>query len=71
MSTSRAADQHQIGVPTLLCTPSEAAHALRISRTALFQLLRSDELRSVKLGRARRIPIRTLHEFIASQASDK
>jgi len=71
MSTTQGISQQRVVVPTLLITPTEAAQALRISRTVLFQLLRSNELRSIKLGRTRRIPIQALHEFIASQVSDE
>lgn len=42
---------------------SKAAKFLDISRSMIYQLLNSGEMRSVKIGRSRRIPIRFLHEF--------
>lgn len=42
---------------------SKAAKFLDISRSMMYQLLNSGEMRSVKIGRSRRIPIRFLYEF--------
>lgn len=47
----------------LLYTPAEAAEALAIGRTRLYALLRSGEIRSIKLGTSRRIPAAALAEF--------
>lgn len=38
-----------------LMQPEEAAWWLRVSRTTVFELLKSGELASVKIGRSRRI----------------
>lgn len=51
-------------LPSLLLTPEEAADALRISRTRIYELLGSGRLRSVQLGRSRRIEREALLEFI-------
>jgi excisionase family DNA binding protein len=51
----------------LLLTPQEAAQALGIGRTVLYQLLMRKDIRSFKLGAARRIPLSALQEFIARQ----
>jgi len=51
-------------VDTLLLKPEEAAAELRLSRATLYQLLASGRLRSVAIGRARRIPREALREFI-------
>jgi len=53
----------------LLLTPVEAATALGLSRTRIYELMASRELSSVKIGRSRRISVTALHEFIA-MASD-
>jgi excisionase family DNA binding protein len=49
----------------LLLTPEEAAQALNISRTKVFELLQVEALRSVKIGRSRRIPTEAVREFVA------
>ena len=59
-------------MPRLLLTPTEAAHALGIGRSKLYELLRAGVLESVLIGTARRIPadaleayVRTLREQLA------
>jgi excisionase family DNA binding protein len=49
----------------LLHTPEGAAEELALSRTKIFNLIKSGELRSVKIGRARRIPASALEEYVA------
>ena len=49
----------------LLLTVPEAADTLGIGRSVVYELLLAGELTSVKIGRARRIPMRTLEEFVA------
>jgi excisionase family DNA binding protein len=53
-------------VARLLLTPSEAAHALGVSRSLLYSLIMSQQLFSVKVGKARRIPVQSLHEYVGS-----
>lgn len=48
-----------------LLAPAEAARYLGISRSYLYGLFKSDALRSVHLGRLRRVELRVLDEFIA------
>lgn len=48
----------------LLLTPQEAADALGIGRTLLYSLLMRKEIASVKVGAARRIPLRELEVFV-------
>lgn len=50
----------------LLLTPEEAAEALRIGRAKVYDLIRSTELRSVKIGGSRRIPRSALEDYVAS-----
>jgi excisionase family DNA binding protein len=38
---------------------------LRLSRTVIYELIRSGRLRSVKQGRARRIPASAIRDYIA------
>jgi len=51
-------------LPRLLLTPEEAANALGISRSKLYELLRAGVIDSVRIDRLRRIPIQALHEFV-------
>jgi excisionase family DNA binding protein len=53
----------------LLLTPEEAAEALGIGRTFLYRLLTRQQLYSIKLGSARRIPLKALHDFVDELAA--
>jgi excisionase family DNA binding protein len=44
----------------------EAAEALRLSRTAIYELIRSGRLRTVKAGARRLVPVAALAEYVAS-----
>jgi excisionase family DNA binding protein len=54
----------------LLVTPVEAATALGISRTRVYELMAAGQLRSVKIGRSRRIPVKVLIAFVTAMAED-
>lgn len=45
-------------------TPEEAADELKIGRTKIYELLQRGKLRSVKIGRTRRIPAAALDAFL-------
>jgi len=49
----------------LVLTPNQSAEAIGVSRSKIYELLRSGELRSIKIGRSRRVPIEDLNQFIA------
>ena len=51
----------------LLLTPQEAADALSINRSTLYALLMREEIPSIQIGRARRIPVYVLEEWIAGK----
>jgi excisionase family DNA binding protein len=51
-------------VPKLLLTVPEAAKALAISRSKLYELLASGALRSVRIDGSRRIPLNALNDYI-------
>ncbi len=56
-------------VPAVLYDVDEPAEALRLSRSALYELIRSGQLRSVKSGRRRLIPVAALAEYVARLGS--
>ncbi len=49
----------------LLYTAEEAAELLTISRWKVFDLIRTRELRSVKIGGLRRVPRSAIEEYIS------
>jgi excisionase family DNA binding protein len=50
----------------LLLTPTEAASALGIGRSKLYELLQTGELASVHIGACRRVPADALKAFLDS-----
>jgi excisionase family DNA binding protein len=50
----------------LLLTPTEAASALGIGRSKLYELLQTGELASVHIGACRRLPADALKAFLDS-----
>lgn len=48
----------------ILLTPVEAAVALGIGRSKLYELLQSGRLPSVRIGACRRIPTASIHRFV-------
>jgi len=54
----------------VLLSVSEAASALSLSRSVLYELLMRGEVLSIKIGRSRRVPVKAVHDFVARQLSD-
>jgi excisionase family DNA binding protein len=52
------------GPGPLLLTPVQAANALAICRTKVYELLRRGELESVQIGTSRRIPSDALSDYV-------
>ena len=48
----------------LVLTVDEAAERLRVSRWTLYNLIRSNQLRTVKIGRRRLVPVNALAECL-------
>ena len=48
----------------LLLTAEEAADVLSLGRTKVFQLIGEGTLRSVRIGKCRRVPAEALREFV-------
>jgi excisionase family DNA binding protein len=51
-------------------TVEETAAVLRVSRTRVFDLIRTHQLRSRKIGRVRRIPVAAVEEFVRALAEE-
>lgn len=56
-------------VPAVLYNVDEAAEALRLSRTRMYELIRSGQLRTVKVGARRLVPVTALTEYVTGLAS--
>jgi len=54
----------------LLLTVPEAAMRLGLGRSLIYQLVMSGELASVKVGRARRVPVSALENFVERIAEE-
>ena len=58
-------------LPRLAYAPEDAAAIIGVARTRMFQLLRSGEIPSLKLGRIRRIRIERLREYLERAEADQ
>jgi excisionase family DNA binding protein len=66
-------DDRPEGTPAmekLLLTPEEAAEALNISRSMLYDLIRLRAIKSVKIGKARRIPAAAMRQYVDALMSE-
>jgi excisionase family DNA binding protein len=57
-------DETTVTGEQLLLRPAEAAARLGIGRTKLYELMASAQIRSVKIGGARRVSATALGEFV-------
>src|SRR4051812_48284524 len=53
-------------IPPLLFTVEEVAQFLRIGRHRVFDMIRTGDLRSVKVGSSRRVSARALADFVSA-----
>ncbi len=53
-----------------LLRPEQVAEVLDVSRNKVYELMAAGRLRSLKIGRARRVTIVALQDFIANCGSD-
>lgn len=56
--------EHDVARRPLVYTPEEAADLLKVGRTKVYELMQSRHLRSVKIGRTRRIPATALERYV-------
>lgn len=48
----------------ILITIPDAMHRLSVSRATIYKLLSEGELKSVKIGRSRRIPLESIESLV-------
>lgn len=53
----------------MLYTPQEVAEIVSISRSQVYNLMNSNQLESVHIGRSRRITMDQIHEFVGQLTS--
>jgi excisionase family DNA binding protein len=53
-------------MPRLLLTVPEAAEALAISRSKLYELIAAGLVRSVRIDGSRRVPVEALESYVAA-----
>ena len=58
------------GIERLLLRPEEGAEALGLSRARLYELMADGELKSIKVGRCRRIPLAELESWVARKLAE-
>jgi excisionase family DNA binding protein len=54
----------------LLLTVNQAAQLLGIGRSTLYELIDTGDIRSVKVGASRRVPLKAVHEYIDGLLGD-
>jgi len=54
----------------LLLTVEEAARALSVGRTLMWELVMRRKVKSIKVGRSRRVPVAALQEFVARELAN-
>ena len=55
----------------LLYRPAEAAEALRVSRSKVYELMNKGEIPSVRVGAVRRVPVEALRQLIRARVADR
>ena len=69
--SSRQRNQQEVtSTVRLLLTPVEAAEQLSISRTKIYELMAAGRLRSIHIGRLRRVPVDALRDFVGALDSE-
>lgn len=54
----------------LLVTMTEAAALLSINRSRLYRMIADGQIRTIRIGKSRRVPVSTLQEFIAHELQE-
>ena len=56
-------------VERILYRPGEAAEAIGVSRSRMYELLASGEIPSVNVGNVKRVPVDKLREWVEQQVA--
>lgn len=59
------------GIPRILLKPEEAAIALGVSRSTLYELLATGAVDSVHIGKSRRVPVAALERYVEQLRADQ
>ncbi len=54
----------------VLLTPEEVAEVLHVGRCTVYDLIRTNQLQSLKIGKLRRVPVDAVHEFVKRMADE-
>lgn len=54
----------ETNAPDFVYTVAEAARQLKIGRTAMYELVMSGRVRSITIGRSRRVPASCIAEYL-------
>lgn len=54
----------------ILLTPAEAADALHIGRSKVYDLIRNGDLVSIKIGKLRRVPVEAVRDYARRQLAE-
>jgi len=60
----QSGDRATPAVTPLLLTVNQAAQMLGIGRSTVYEIIDADQIRSVKVGASRRIPLKAVHEYV-------
>ncbi len=55
----------------LLLRPEEGARALGVSRARIYEMLARGDIRSIKIGRSRRIPVAEIKNWIDAEIAEQ
>ena len=58
-------------IQAISVSPEEGARLLGIGRSLFFELMRSGEISSLKIGKRRIVPVAELHAFISRLAAEQ
>ena len=59
------------GAVRLLLRPEEGAEAIGVSRARMYELIAEGRIKSIKIGRSRRIPIAELSRWIENELAEQ
>jgi excisionase family DNA binding protein len=57
-------DRSEEYMEKLLLSPEEAAQALGVGRSRIYDLMRTRELLSVRIGKSLRVPVAAVHAYV-------